>query len=286
MSHIGDEDVIANLTNGKEKTTLLLPGGGQGCIYQAGVIKYFEEQKLHRNIKAIYGNSGGTIMGLYLLGDGIASNVGCMYEEHVTGRFVDLGRGRGMIDTAGLSARMLTTRGIDFDIFKNREAELYAGTTNLSSGDHSFYRVPKTTPEEAMPVVFASFAIPAIGKLRVWINGERETDGAFSEPLPAEYVDSQSENLLVILTKPFGKVSELPTWLVNRFNGYPRALLNHTRRYNKGIDYLTQKVSEPNSKVCVIYPKSKLSPSCMDKSLLMQAEEVSHNYSKSLSEKN
>ncbi len=282
MNTVGDTSVLERLLDGKGDVTVFLSGGGQACIYQAGVLRVFEELALQKNITAIYGNSGGTIMGWNLLGNGIAKNTPCMYEEHVRVRFVDLKRGKSLIDTAGLSNRMLTTRRIDFESFKQSSANLYSGMTDYKTGLHTFQLVPKDTIEDAIPFVFASFAIPHIGKLRVWVNGEQQTDGAFSDPLPIARIAPESENLLVIMSRPFEKVGVLPSLITNRFSGYTRSVLEHPQKFNQGIDMLADLTAKPGSKTLVIYPDFFIKPECIDPDLLRSAETTAYEYTRKL----
>lgn len=278
----GDHTVINNLLSGKEKISILLPGGGQACIIQAGFLEALEDLKLHSNISSIYGNSGGTIIGWNFIAHAVKQHANCMYQEHIAEKFVHFRRIGNIIDTTSLSEKMITTRRIDFKIFKSSHIKLIAGVTDHQTGKYELLEVPRTTIEEAINYVYGSFAIPFISKLKIFINNRRKSDGSLSNPLPIKQIQQDHKQILIILTTKAEEVLTPPVWFSNLFSGYLKTFISHLTLFNKELRYILEECEKPNSGICLIYPNMNLTPYNMNEDDLKMAEQKSYEFAKEL----
>lgn len=290
MAFFGDPKVIANFMKKKElliendpshrqiKIALVLPGGGQACIYQAGFCTYLEDEGYTDAIDDIYANSGGSIIGWNLVGKGMRKNAPLIYEDNVEEEFFKVTRGKKAFDVPGLTDRLLEKRSVDPEIVKNAHTKLHVGVTDASTGDYSMLEV--TQYKNPFSGVVASYAIPFIGNNKgVMINGKRYIDGDFGNPLPYHYaIDSDATDIIICMSTPFSYQKEIPESVARYLPPLIRNAVLIPNKMNQNIGSLLEKINiPPKVRVAIFAPATNIiKPWCMNASLLVQARDAGY----------
>ena len=224
----------------KNKTGLVLEGGGMRGIYSSGVLDVFLDRGIA--FDGVIGVSAGAIHGASYLS--AQKGRGLRYTEKYCSdpRFMSF---RSLLTTGNIVGEDFCYRRIplelepyDFQVFKDCGVPLYAGVTNLLTGEAEYIRIEDML--EQVDVLRASSSLPFVSK-NVFLGDTPYLDGCCADSIPVEgFMAMGYSRCAVILTKPQGYVckprSRLMTQLFYRkYPNFRRTLLERHNTYNRTV---------------------------------------------------
>jgi predicted patatin/cPLA2 family phospholipase len=307
MTYTGDIEVIKNVLrkkklldkNNKEqekiKTLLLLPGGGQAGVVEAGGVVALEKLGLRDAFDNIVGISTGAGVGWYFMANETAIGTSIYFDDNVKNHFVNFYRPWKLMDIQTLQSVFQNIKPIDADTFQNARPFFYVGVTELETGNGVFINVKDQ--KDPLAATVASMCVPIVdGGKCMEINGKKYVDGSIAHPLPiSDLIEKFSPTDILILTAyPPHVVKVENRWVQELLNlvvhlltpGLENAIRTYVDRINKELEYLTRKTQTPNGiRILVVYPeKESISKLSMNKEELENAVFTSKKFTLALFE--
>ncbi len=263
----------------KEKTALVLEGGGFRGIFTAGILETFLENKLY--FDSVYGVSAG-------------ASYGASYMSKQPERNLKVNTFIGDKRYCGISHLIRTGSFFSWDFIYEELAhnifpfdyetlsnsnDFFVGVSNCSNGKADFFKLNSLNKTDFRTLLVASGSLPLMAPI-VNYKGEKYLDGGLADSIPFEYALEQgSDKVVVILTQPKGyvksglKLKPLFRWYYRKYPKVYEMLESRASRYNESLKKLEE--LEKSGKVFVIYPKQKLAVSRLEKKPL-KTEKVYH----------
>ncbi len=253
----------------KNKTSLILEGGGMRGIYTAGILDYFLEKGLEFN--CVYGVSAGCLNAVSYLskqkGRNLATFTNYLHNKNYSGLGMFLKTGnffnpKFLYDEIPNKLNLL-----DYDTFDKNPTEFYAVVSNINTGKAEYIKCD--TIDGNVEYIRASASLPLISQI-VKIDDNEYLDGGVCDsiPLRKSIQDGNTKNV-VILTQHKGFVKK-PTknleLIKHVYKKYPllyKALKYRHIMYNAQLKYIYNKQQTGQS--FVIQPDLPLEISRLEK---------------------
>ncbi len=245
----------------KEKTGLVLEGGGMRGLFTAGILDVFMERGL--TFDGVIGVSAGAIHGSsYVTGQKGRSirYYRCYCQDP---RFISW---RNFLTTGDVVGVRFCYHDIperldvyDYESFKNSPTAFYVVCSNVETGRPEYIRIRDM--KEEMDYLRASASLPYFSRI-VQVGGKKLLDGGCTDSIPLGAFKKMGYGKdVVILTRPAGYVKEaanplLPSLYYARYPRFARALVNRHLRYNRTFAAIGE--LEREGKIFVIRPKQAL----------------------------
>ena len=241
----------------KNKIGLVLEGGGMRGIYTAGVLDVFLDRGIA--FDGVIGVSAGAIHGASYLS--AQKGRGLRYTEKYCSdpRFMSF---RSLLTTGNIVGEDFCYRRIpqelepyDFAAFRSCGVPLYAGVTNLLTGEAEYIRIEDML--EQADVLRASSSLPFVSK-NVFLGDTPYLDGCCADSIPVEgFMDMGYGRCVVVLTKPQGYVCKpqsrfMTEMYYKKYPAFRKALLERHNTYNRTISRIEE--LERQGRVFVIRP--------------------------------
>ena len=256
------EDKEKMNVNKKEKTGLVLEGGGLRGIFTAGVLDFFLEKNIEFD-GCIGGSAGSCHACSYLSKQHKrAFNVSVDYLDDK--RYCSM---HSLITTGDLFGVDFVygeipdkLNPIDNETFMKSRTRFQAVITNCRTGEAEYPDVKDFRTDTVY--IRASSSLPFLSKM-VKINGELYLDGGVSDSIPIKKsIENGNTKNIIIMTrdkKYRKKQSKLGKISAIRYKKYPKFVeLMNTRfsRYNEILEYIYE--LERQGKVFIIQPETPL----------------------------
>lgn len=248
--------------NKKEKTGLVLEGGGLRGIFTAGVLDFFLEKNIE--FDGCIGVSAGSCHACSYLSKQYkrAFNVSVDYLDDK--RYCSM---HSLITTGDLFGVDFVygeipnkLNPIDNEAFMKSRTRFQAVITNCRTGEAEYPDVKDFRTDTVY--IRASSSLPFLSKM-VKINGELYLDGGVSDSIPIKKsIENGNTKNIIIMTrdkKYRKKQSKLGKISAIRYKKYPKFVeLMNTRfsRYNEILEYIYE--LERQGKVFIIQPETPL----------------------------
>lgn len=228
------------------KRALIIQGGGFRTAFSAGVLDSFLKNK-HNPFEIYAAVSGGAIAASYYIANQPKHCFDAICFLSANKRFLSLSR--------MLSSKAVMDVEIFYDIsnkfmpfdFTTAEKNLIKKklaivVTNKKNG-HPFYHHPTTANWQ--DAIIASCSLPFITKGKHQIDNEEFMDGAWSDPLPVEWVVNQgAKEITIVRTAPANeKIGK--SWLdlfgefyYRKNSDLKKAFTKNHEKYNRSIDFI------------------------------------------------
>lgn len=233
----------------KIRTVLLLPGGGQSGVIEAGGMVALEKLGLSEVFDYVVGVSTGAGVGYYYLAKEAAIGTSIYFQENVKNKMVNFWHPWKIFDIDTLEKVFRNVKPIDQTVLKKSRSTLLIGVTDLATGTGTF--LDAKSYEDPIACIAASASIPIVAGGKVMeIDGKQYVDGSPSFPLPISYaVDGlQATDILVVMPQPLEKIS-IGGPKTKKVIGLLTRILTPTLResieeydthFNNAIDYLSE----------------------------------------------
>ena len=231
-------------TNRKEKTGLVVEGGGMKCAYNAGILDAFLDE--HLTFDYCIGVSAGSgNLASYLAGQR-GRNLR-FFTEHIHSpeyfgwkSLVKTGNLFGLPYIYGELTRAGGKDPLDFPAFQNNPADYRAVVTNALTGQPEYFGREKMQQDDYR-LIMASSAIPVACR-PVILDGTPYFDGGLTDAIPVRHaLEEGCTKLVVILSKNRGYVRKpqgmraLYRWSCRRYPNVIDAIANRHIRYNENL---------------------------------------------------
>lgn len=249
------------LQHAKEKTGLVLEGGGMRGIYTAGVLDVFLEQ--NQKFDGVIGVSAGAIHGSSFLSGQKGRSIRYYKKYCQDKRFMSL---RNLFLTGDIAGEKFCYHELpekldpyNYKAFLDSETEFYVTCSNLETGKAEYLRV--TDMKKQIDLMRASASLPYVSRI-VEADGMKLLDGGCCDSIPVEAFRNMGfTKTVVVLTRHKGYVKEPEQTSMAKiyYRKYPKfveALENRHIVYNQTVKKIEK--LEAEGKIFVIRPSRAL----------------------------
>lgn len=255
------------------KKALIIQGGGFRTAFSAGVLDAFLKNK-YDDFSLYAGVSGGAIAASYFFAQQSKHCFEAISFLAANKKFMDLTK---MLSTNGMMNVEIfydiSNKHMPFDFDKAeknlRDKKFVIVMTDKQNGKPVYYEPLTNTWQDA---IIASCSLPFITKGKHIVNGKEYMDGAWSDPLPVEWVVQQgATDITIVRTLPANeKITK--SWLDVMGEIYYRknpslksAFSKNHQHYNQAVDFINdppqgitiQQVSPEKNLKAGLYTSSK-----------------------------
>lgn len=245
----------------KQKTGLVLEGGGMRGIYTAGVLDVFMEHNVR--FDGVIGVSAGAIHGCSYVSGQKGRNIRYYKKYCNDERFMSW---KNWLKTGELVNEQFCYHDLpervepfDYEAFEKSGMDFYVTCSNLETGKAEHLRLKDMKGE--IDLLRASASLPYVSKI-VEVDGKKLLDGGCTDSVPyAAFHRMGYRRLVVVLTRHKGYVKKKEkNWvapvLYHKYPKFVRAVKNRHLAYNRMIGRLEE--LEEAGKIFVIRPSQKL----------------------------
>ncbi|MBI9067875.1 MAG: patatin family protein [Salinivirgaceae bacterium] len=247
----------------REKTALVMEGGGFRGIFTAGVLEVFLKNKLYFDYAV--GVSAGALYGVSYVSQQPNRNLEVnkyISDKRYAGFGNWLRKGSYFSWDFILNVIPNSMVSLDYETLKNSATKFWIGTTNCETGEAEFFLLNETNKSDFVSVLAASCSLPFISPI-VNYGNKKYLDGGLADSFPFEHaLNAGNKKAVVILTRPKGYVkAPLKSTLIFKwhYRKYPKllkAILSRPDVYNKSLKKLEE--LEREGKVFVIRPENEI----------------------------
>ena len=245
----------------KEKTGLVLEGGGMRGIYTAGVLDVFLEKGIA--FDGVIGVSAGVVHGCSYLSGQKGRSIRYYKRYCRDWRFMSF---LNFLLTGNMVGEKFFYHDLpdrlepyDYEAFKRSKTAFYATCSNVETGRPEYLQM--TDMKAHVDIMRASASLPCISRI-VRIHGMKLLDGACTDSVPVRAFRRMGyEKNVVVLTRQEGYVKkpEKNPMVRMRYFRYPRfvkAVEQRHLNYNKTVRYIHR--LEKAGEVFVLRPSREL----------------------------
>ena len=245
----------------KEKTGLVLEGGGMRGIYTAGVLDVFLEKGIA--FDCVIGVSAGVVHGCSYLSGQKGRSIRYYKRYCRDWRFMSF---LNFLLTGNMVGEKFCYHDLpdrlepyDYEAFKRSKTAFYATCSNVETGRPEYLQM--TDMKAHVDIMRASASLPCISRI-VRIHGMKLLDGACTDSVPVRAFRRMGyEKNVVVLTRQEGYVKkpEKNPMVRMRYFRYPRfvkAVEQRHLNYNKTVRYIHR--LEKAGEVFVLRPSREL----------------------------
>lgn len=245
----------------KEKTGLVLEGGGMRGIYTAGVLDVFMENGI--TFDGVIGVSAGAIHGCSYVSGQRGRSIRYYKKYYRDKRFMsywNFFRTGDIVDEKFCYHDLPEVLDpYDYDAFNASETEFYVTCTNVETGKPEYLKV--TDMKDQVDLMRASASLPYVSRI-VEAGGMKLLDGGCSDSIPVRaFMNLGFKRCVVVLTRQQGYVkkperSGLAKLFYRRYPEFVKSIENRPRTYNRTIRDIER--LEKKGKIFVIRPSKEL----------------------------
>jgi len=252
----------------KEKTGLVIEGGGVRGIYAAGVLDVFLREGI--TFDGLIGVSAGAIHGCSYL-SGQQGRSLRYYKKYLRDpRFISF---RSLLKTGNIVGTDFCYHELpdvldpyDYEAFLNNPTPFYVTVSNLRTGRAEYKRIRDMRAE--VDLMRASASLPFVSQPVEW-QGEQYLDGGICDSIPVEaFMELGYGRNVVILTREAAyrkeeKKNSLAKLKYRKYPAFYQAIHNRPAAYNRTLERIGQ--LEREGVIFVIRPESPLPAGRMEK---------------------
>lgn len=241
----------------KEKTGLVLEGGGMRGIYTAGVLDVLMENGI--TFDGVIGVSAGAVHGCSYVSGQRGRSIRYYKKYYKNKRFMswwNFFRTGDIVDEKFCyHALPEVLDPYDYDAFNASEMEFYVTCTNVETGKPEYLKV--TDMKGQVDLMRASASMPYVSRI-VEADGMKLLDGGCSDSIPVRaFMNMGFKQCVVVLTRQQGYVkkpekSGFAKLFYRRYPEFVKSIENRPRTYNKTIRDIER--LEKKGKIFVIRP--------------------------------
>lgn len=241
--------LVGDRAHEEVRSALVICGGAMRGVYGAGAVVAFHRLGLAHCFDVVVGISTGAAIASYFLAGEEQTLLGtAIYYEECLNGFISFWRWP-IADVDHIERVMRSGRKkLDIDAIHKHRSQFFVGATDWETGEGQFLDVKRASPEP-LAAIKASFAITALYRKSVAVNGQKFTDGSTAIPFPAKKTLQTFEptDMLVIANDARANVIRPQSWarkvLLNVFTTglSPRVRELATRRsdlWSENLEYL------------------------------------------------
>ena len=250
----------------KEKTGLVLEGGGMRGMYTCGILDVLLEHRIY--LDGMVGVSAGIAFGCNYksrqIGRALRYNVRFAHDKRYSGM-------RSLLKTgnyynAYFAYKLVPTHYdvFDFYTYEDTPMECYAVCFDVKTGEAVYQRLERVN-DDFFEWIRASASMPVVAQ-PVEVGGRLLLDGGLADSIPLEFMMSKGYHRnVVILTREdgFRKTAEHGLWLMKPFlHKWPKvieALRHRPAHYNQQLQVVREQ--ERQGKAFVFRPLKPLNVS-------------------------
>lgn len=228
---------------------LVLEGGGMRCVYTAGVLESFLENRV--NFPYIIGVSAGAVVATSFISGQAGRNKRVTIDYIKDKRYLSL---RNLIFKKSIFCfdflfNQLPNRLVPFDYesFFKSKTDFVIGITNCVNGKPDYFS--KSDFEDngmLMKCLKSTSSIPFVSPLS-YINGNEYLDGGLSDAVPVKksIEDGNKENVIILTQNRGYRKSKIrfKKLIEFKYRGYPEIIdliKNRHKIYNERMDYIEE----------------------------------------------
>ncbi len=253
----------------KEKTSLILEGGGFRGMFTAGILETFLEVQIF--FDSVYGVSAG-------------ASYGASYLSKQTGRNLKVNAYIGDKRYCGIRNLIQTGSFFSWEFIFDELAhnllpydyealscssDFFVVVSNCNTGKAEYFKANSLDKKDFTTLLTASSSLPLIAPI-VKYKGEEYLDGGLADSIPFEYAFNHgADKVVVVLTRPRGyekstlKYKKLFKWKYRKYPKVYEMLENRAVQYNESLKRLAE--LEKKGKAFVICPEQDLVVSRLEK---------------------
>ncbi|WP_075601948.1 patatin-like phospholipase family protein [Saccharicrinis aurantiacus] len=253
----------------KQKTALILEGGGTRGMFTAGILESFLNKNI--NFDAVYGVSAGVTYGASFVSQQKNRNLNInqyIGDKRYSGLKHLLLSGSYLAWDFVLGELAHEIYPFDYEAFR-KSTDLYVGISNCNSGNAEFVKTNHLSKHDIRKVIQASVSLPLLTPI-VTYQGQPYLDGGLADAIPFEQaLKDGAYKLVVIVTQPKGylkkdiQFKKIFKWKYRKYPKVYEMLVSRASRYNQSLQRLNE--LEQQGKAFVIYPKEELNVSRIEK---------------------
>ena len=245
----------------KEKTGLVLEGGGMRGIYTAGVLDVFMEKKI--TFDGVIGVSAGAIHGASFVSGQHGRSLRYYKKYCCDRRFMSLWN---LLRTGDMVDREFCYHDLpefldpyDYEGFVRSGTEFYVTCSNVETGKAEYIRI--TDMDRQIEAFRASASLPYVSRL-VRTEGMKLLDGGCTDSIPLRmFMKMGFRRNVVVLTRHRGYEKKpehriMASLFYSRYPKFAKALKRRHLVYNKTLRFIDQ--AEEAGKAFVIRPSREL----------------------------
>ena len=243
------------------KVGLVLEGGAMRGMYTAGIIDVFLEKNI--KIDKIVGVSAGVLFGINYISKQPQRVIRYNKKYAKDKRYMGV---KSLITTGNIINKDFAYYEVPFKLdafdeesFEKSDCEIYAGVTNVETGEPEYFKVEKALDE--MELMRATSAMPFVSKMVEW-KGKKYLDGGISDSIPLEKCrELGCDKIIVILTRilEYRKNQANKFMTKTYYRKYPqlvKCILNRYKNYNDTLEKIIE--LENRKEIFVIRPSKDL----------------------------
>lgn len=245
------EDMTENLsTVKKEKTALVVEGGGMRGIFSTGILDAFIKQGFYPFDLCIGVSAGSSNVAAYL-GKMYQRNYKVFTDYSLRPEFISMKkfvRGGHLMDIDWLWDITLRDMPVDVDTLFSGSSEFIIGATEVNTGNSVYLQPTRHNFDQLMK---ASSAIPVIYRGFVEVDGIKYVDGGVTDSIPViEAYRRGANKIMVLRSRPHAymmnssKNNMLTRWHLRKYPDLLQALNNRAHTYQEAIDFMRNPPSD------------------------------------------
>lgn len=208
---------------------LVLQGGGQRCVYTAGILQGLYSEGIRLNYVAAV--SGGALTGMNYVSGQPRRNYEVFVERASDPRYMGfdhLRHGGSYLNFDHLLHTMLYDLvPFDFDTFYSSPCRMRIGTIDCNTGEAVYFDKEALRGDRHMTVLRASGSLPLFANVEHF-DGRELMDGGLADPIPIErsLADGNEYNIIVLTRNSYyiNKRDEFMSFYPSRYGQYPKLL--------------------------------------------------------------
>lgn len=208
---------------------LVLQGGGQRCVYTAGILQGLHSEGIRLNYVA--GVSAGALTGMSYVSGQPRRNYEVFVRHASDPRYMgfDHLRATGSYFNFDFLLNTLVHDLVpfDFDAFYSSPCRMRIGTIDCNTGEAVYFDKEALRGDRRMTVLRASSSLPLFANVEQF-DGRELMDGGLADPIPIErsLADGNEYNIIVLTRNSYyiNRRDDLMSFYPRRYGQYPRLL--------------------------------------------------------------
>tara|TARA_B100000287_G_scaffold216889_1_gene204637 strand:- start:6857 stop:7699 length:843 start_codon:yes stop_codon:yes gene_type:complete len=247
----------------KNKTALLIEGGGQRGVFSFGVIDAFIEANYDPFDFFIGVSNGASVLFWYLIRDKSNNLEKMLFSANKKYfNYANLLSGRDILDFYGLFRDAYEYFHPDLNLLKMNLAgrSFFSVVTDAETGNAEYINYEE---EKIIDILVATGTLPVLVRRPSIISGRRFFDGGICDPLPVKKAyEMGARKIVVVRTFPKGAVRTnklenlIASVFVRKYQRLSKMIINHSKTYNESLDYI--KNPPADLKIYQVQPDHKL----------------------------
>ena len=229
----------------KNKTALLIEGGGQRGVFSFGVIDAFIDAQYDPFDFFVGVSNGASVLFWYLIRDRLNNLEKMLFSANKKYfNYTNLLSGRDILDFYGLFRDAYEYFHPDLNLLKINLAgrSFFSVVTNAETGNAEYINYEE---KKIIDILVATGTLPVLVRRPSIISGKRFFDGGISDPLPVKKAyEMGARKIVIVRTFPEGAVrtNKLENFIaavfVRKYRMLSKMIINHSKTYNESLEYI------------------------------------------------